>query len=538
MLSELLPSPELYDDWKSYARALGAALESLANQSASGGEITYVISNTPIDPDNMPPMPTGFVPLWLNSVDAALYMGNAAFDPPTAPNIVFIDTANIADAAIENNKLAVDAVNATNILNGAVGSLELADVAVTKAKVAVNAVGSANIIDLAVVNAKIGVAAVLTANIQDAAVINAKIADATILNAKLVDATITGAKIANATIVTALIADAQIVEAKIGDLAVNTGKIANAAITSAKIANLAVGVAHIIDLSVSTAKIAALAVTAAKIAAATITNAQIANATILTANIGLLQVTSALIANAAIGNAQIANLAVASGQIQDLAVTSAKIGNLQVGTTKIANDAITTAKIQAGTIIASHFLLDNGVDLGSIVTGALNTSISASQGADVRLPVTASAQNVTVTVLSIGPIHIAGSGDTLFVQANVQVVQSTPAGNLTFEYSLDGSTWTANPLEFGQMFVTGGAVVTTGMKYWPPVASGDSPTVGDWNSVITATIPIAPGQNWYFRIRANQFASGAGGYAALVGDSTKDYLLRNGFISLRRFFSK
>lgn len=265
MPPELFPSPEMHDDWRSFARALIGVLEDLATGSVSYGDITYVIGETPVDPENLPPFPPGWVPMWLSTADALLYMGNPAFDPPTAPDIVFIDTANIAEAAIENNKLANDAVTTAKILAGAVTELKLVDNAVTALKLADNSVDTAAIINLAVASAKVGDAAILTAKIGDLQVLNAKVGDATILNAKLVDATIQSGKIANAAIISALIADLAVVQAKIGDLAVNEAKIANAAITSGKIANLAVGVAHVQAAAINTAAIIDGAVVNAKI---------------------------------------------------------------------------------------------------------------------------------------------------------------------------------------------------------------------------------------------------------------------------------
>lgn len=325
MLSELLPSPDLHDDWRSFARALITSLENIAAQAQTSDNVTYITTTTPVSPGQLPAYPGGWLPIWLNSADALLYLGNPDYNPPTAANIVYIDTAKIADAAIETNKLANAAVTTAKILDSAVSELKIANDAVTSAKIATDAVGSLEIASAAVINAKIadaavdttkianlavtqalianaavgnaqiadlavstakiqllavtealignaavveakiGNAAVVTAKIQDAAIVNAKIADATILGAKLVDATIVTAKIANAAIVSALIGDLQVVEAKIGDLAVNEGKIANAAITSAKIANLAVGAAHIQSAVIGTGHIVDAAITNAKI---------------------------------------------------------------------------------------------------------------------------------------------------------------------------------------------------------------------------------------------------------------------------------
>lgn len=318
MLLEQLPDPDLHDDWKSFARALLSSLENIAQQAVGTDTVRYISTTVDIGADQLPPYPAGYRPIWLNNADALLYLGNEQFDPPTAPNIVYIDTAKIADAAIATNKLANSAVTTQKLLDDAVTNLKIAADAVGSVEIAAGAVLTTKIADAAIVSAKIGSAAVLTANIQDGAILNAKIADATILGAKIVNGTIGTALISNAAIVTALIGDAQVVQAKIADLAVNEAKIANAAITSAKIGNLAVGAAHIVAASIGTGHINNLAVTNALIADGAINSAKIADATIGTADIGAAQITTALIANLAVGSALIA----------DGAVINAKIGNV------------------------------------------------------------------------------------------------------------------------------------------------------------------------------------------------------------------
>lgn len=196
MIAGQLPSPELYDDWRSFAAALLVALEDLVGQAQGGDYIGHVVTTTPVDPSQLPPLPAGYYPLWLNNADANLYLGTEDYDPPPAPNIVFIDTQNIANAAIELQKLA----------DGAVGT---------------------------------------TAKLADAVVLNAKIGDATILRAKIGDGEIVNAKIGSLAVN----------EAKIADLAVTSAKIANLAVGSAHIQLLAVNTAHIADAAIVNAKI-------------------------------------------------------------------------------------------------------------------------------------------------------------------------------------------------------------------------------------------------------------------------------------------
>lgn len=321
-----LPVPDQYDNWKDFANALLQVLSSgdqeIVSGSSSGSGAALV--------------PPGYQPLWLQTGINDLYSGNVFGTAPTAPDIVFIDTAQIANAAITGTKIAIGAVGTTNIVDAAivsakigdlqVATAKIADLAVNNAKIANLAVSTANIIDLAVNNAKIGLLAVGTANIIDASILTAKIGDLQVVTAKIAALAVTNAQIANATI--------------------NTANIANAQITNALIATAAVN------------------------------SAQIINATIATADIGNAQITNALIANLAVGTAQIAALAVGSAQIAALAVTSAKIADLNVTTLKIADLNVTTNKTDYGVGGNSSVFFDSSntvnfasaawVDVGSV----------------------------------------------------------------------------------------------------------------------------------------------------------------------------
>jgi hypothetical protein len=198
----------MYDDWKGFARALISSLENLANQSASDGDITYVVNQTPITAGQLPAIPAGWSPVWLNTVDAGLYLANPDYSPPTAPNIVYIDTGNLADAAIEVAKLADGAVTSAKILNATIGSADIGNAQIISALIA----------DAAIVSAKIGDLQVNNAKIANASIDSAKIANLAVGTAHIQAAAIGTAQIANAAIVSALIQDGAIVNAKIGNV--------------------------------------------------------------------------------------------------------------------------------------------------------------------------------------------------------------------------------------------------------------------------------------------------------------------------------
>lgn len=362
------PDPSMYADWRDFAAALVRSLHLGEGGAVLGAGTTGSGGTVPVPESEPMLLPDGYVPVWLNEVEAALYLGNADFAPPSAPDLFRIDTANLADAAVEASKIANDAVTAaaiadaavttaavqtgaitdallaagaviegkiaagavtaTKIANASIGTAKIEAAAITSALIADAAITSAKIGDAQIITAKIADAAILTAKIADAAIVEAKIGAAAITTAKIADAAISTAKIANAAIVTALIGDAQIVNAKIADLAVNEAKIANAAITSAKIANLAVGTAQINDAAITSAKIGAAQITTATIADAAVTTAKINDASITTAKIANAQITAALIADATITTAKIADAAITNVKIDTLVVSKITSGTL------------------------------------------------------------------------------------------------------------------------------------------------------------------------------------------------------------------
>jgi hypothetical protein len=192
-----LPNPDNYASWQEYSRALiRSLLEGVAGAGyiaagsetgggGGGGSPTPTPTPTPF-PD--PP----FVPLWLDSSTAKLYLGNADSDPPAGSDIVYIDTAAIADAAI------------------------------TTLKIDVGAVGSANLADLAVVSAKIADAAIVSAKIGDLQVTTGKIGDLAVNSAKIANLAVTSGKIANLAVGSLQIADNAVVRGKIAAGAVTT----------------------------------------------------------------------------------------------------------------------------------------------------------------------------------------------------------------------------------------------------------------------------------------------------------------------------
>lgn len=266
-----LPSPYDYDNWQEFASALLSSLSDgtadVVASGGSGGAGTLA--------------PPGFQPVWADSANNQLYYGNGFLSVPTAPDIVAVDTINLALLSVDANILAD------------------------------NVVSSAKIVDATILSADIGNLQVVTAKINDLAVNNAKIANLAVDSAKIDNLAVTNAKIASATILTANIANAQITNALMGTASINSANIA--------------------DASIATADIGLLQVTAALIANAAIGNAQIGTAVISGAQIQSATITGANIASATIGGTLIANGAITAPKINvaSLDALSATIGVLR-----------------------------------------------------------------------------------------------------------------------------------------------------------------------------------------------------------------
>ena len=183
------------------------------------------------------------------------------------PKIVTLGDLSLG--ALRSDTVALSK-SAAGIGAGDVGTANLADLAVTEGKIADSAVATAKIDDLAVTEGKIADGAVTAAKIAAATITSAELADDAVGTGEIADLAVTTAKIDDLAVTEGKIADGAVATAKLADSAVTEGKILDSSITSSKINNDAITEGKIADGAVATAKIAALAVTEAKIADAVI----------------------------------------------------------------------------------------------------------------------------------------------------------------------------------------------------------------------------------------------------------------------------
>jgi len=183
-------------------------------------------------------------------------------------------------------------------------------------------------------------------------------------------------------------------------------------------------------------------------------------------------------------------------------------------------DALNATYIVAGTIIASKFQLDNGVDLASIVPGQLNTAFTATQGADINLPVTLNAPNTsgpngdgTQAIVTSPPVSINSDNDAIFVSGSVTVTAPTNRGQIMLQKSTNGGGW-VNLIEVS------------------PTTSQLVPN-GTYNYSYE-DVSHSAGSTLTFRLLAQQFAAQGTG----DGSAGTNWTITGGSIRVRRFFSK
>jgi len=177
-------------------------------------------------------------------------------------------------------------------------------------------------------------------------------------------------------------------------------------------------------------------------------------------------------------------------------------------------DVITGTYIAADTIVASHFLTDQGVDLAAIVNGALNTAVTATQGSTINLPIVLNAPNTNdAAVATTGNISVVNAGDSIFVNGSVTATNGTNRGAYQLQVSVDGGAWTTlQEISSSSTQIVAAGTYTFSMEYQNVVA----------------------GTTLAFRILAEQRA------AQSTGDGTAgtNWTTNAGSIRVRRFFSK
>ena len=342
-----------------------------------------------------------------------------------------VTNAKIAVDAIQGDVIAAGAITAAKILDGAISELKLADDAVTTAKLANSAVTA----DIVAANA------ITATNIQDGAISEIKLSNNAVSTAKLAIAAVTSDIIATNSISTTKIQDNAIQTAKISAGAITTAKISAGAVTADTIAANAVTTAKINAGAVTADTIAASAITTSKIAAGAVTAFEIAANTITSGKIAAGAVIAETIASNAVTAVKINANAVTSDKITADAITTAKIAAGAVTAAEIAANTITAAKIAAGTITATEIatnaitsakILANAVTSDKITAGSITTDKLA---ADVITANEIATGAVTADAISAGAIEAgaiaAGAVSSAKIAAGAITADKIAAGAIT-----------------------------------------------------------------------------------------------------------
>ena len=160
----------------------------------------------------------------------------------------YVDTAQLAENAVTNLKIASSAVDTSELANGAVTSTKLDDNAVSVGKIVNGAVNTSKLADDAVTTVKIADSNVTTAKIADDNITLAKMAANSVGTNAIIDLSVTTDQLAVSSVSSAKIQIGAVVSSKLADDAVTTAKIADDAVTTAKIATTGVAAATYGDL--------------------------------------------------------------------------------------------------------------------------------------------------------------------------------------------------------------------------------------------------------------------------------------------------
>jgi hypothetical protein len=385
--------------------------------------------------------------------------------------LVAYSKVGIASAPSGSNSDTPKQAVAQDILDGSLSAAKIAVGAIDNTKLAANAVLAANIANGAVEAGKLAALAVGTTNIANNAVTGTQLADATIGSAKIINGAIGNAQIADAAINNAKISDLDAGKINVGTL--NAARIAAGSLDASKITAGTLTATQILAGSITGDRLAANTITANQIAANTITANEMAAGTITAQSGVIASIDASKITVGKVTATQIdaTNLVVSGGNVSGQVSSAATAGS---ATTAGSSSSATTVtgSIGAGVSIPANQLNNSTIPTtttingGSITTGTISASVIG-------------ARSITTDKMVIG--------DTSNILLDPQFTQNSSAWN-----------WNSNVVRTvaSDPSVPTGAPATYVAKITNQTSANTDLTWKHTNTTTTG-MPVTPGESYY-----------------------------------------
>jgi hypothetical protein len=387
----------------------------------------------------------------------------------------FVNTAQLADAAVSAAKLGALSVNTANINPGAV----------TQALIASGAVGYQQFqTGLTPVSIVASLPSLPNTNYPLNSVVSLTTDGKLYRNVSGVwTAAVNGADITVNTIPAVALVNNSITATQIAPVTITAAQIANNTITSGQIAAYTITAGQIAANTITAGQIAANTITASQIQAGTITTNQIASNTILANNIAANTITAG----------QIAANTITAGQIQASTITSTQIAANTITASNILANTITASQIAAGTITATQ-IASNTIVAGNIATGTITAASGILANASVGT-LTIAGQAVTIPVSAFSASGGLYNGTTPYTTISATITSTGAPIAIT-----GGCTayvnYTTNPDYYMSITRVSGSVPTSGgTQLWTGLLNGsvttaNYPTIGDTPGAGTWTYEV------------------------------------------------
>jgi hypothetical protein len=290
---------------------------------------------------------------------------------------------------------------AQDILDGQLTAAKIAVGAIDNTKLAANAVTAQAVANGAIEAGKLAALAVGTINIANNAVTGTQLADATIGSAKIINGAIGNAQIADASINNAKISDLDAGKINVGTL--NAARIATGSLDASKITSGTLTALQILAGSITGDRLAANTITANQIAANTITANQMAAGTITAQSGVIASIDASKITVGKLTATQIdaTNLVISGGNVSGTVAnaTSATSATTATNAGTVTGSIGASVSVPAGQLSNGTIPTTTTINGGSIKTGTLDASLVSVTNLDAA---SIKAGTLTVDKLSAG----------------------------------------------------------------------------------------------------------------------------------------